>query len=104
MNERTNVETLVDQLRACTTAAHAREDGTIEAWFTFTRRDAKDYQLGWVIDPDRRRVRKLLDYDGWVRCDMTPAAILAAVERKEKRDSRRCFPGFPEYWCMGVQR
>lgn len=94
---------LLDQLRPHTTAAHVREDGTIEAWFTFTRCGAEDYQLGWVIDVDRRSVRKLLDYDGWVRCDMTAAAILAAVARKEKRDTRRCFPGFPEWHCTGVK-
>lgn len=98
-----NTETLVDELRSVTRAVHLRNDGTIEAVFTFVRRDSPAVDLGWVIDPARRRVRKLLDYGGWTCCRMTVAGILDAIERAERRDTRRCFPGFPEYWAERVK-
>ena len=103
MNERTNAKALADQLQPHTYPARLRGDGTIEAWFTF-KRAAGAYPLGWVIDADKGRLRRLLDYDGWLYCDMTPAAILAAVEESERQVTRRAWPDMPEYWCTGVAK
>lgn len=103
MERVTQTQSLLDQLRPHTTAAHVREDGTIEAWLTFERK-AGAYPLGWVVDPVGRRVRRLLDYDGWVLCEMTADGILSAVEVSEMAVTRRAWPAAAAYWCMGVRR
>lgn len=78
-------------------------DHGVEAWFTF-RTPGGSFQLGWLIDPDNGRLRRLLDYDGWLYCAMTPAAILDAIEDSERERTRRCWPDSPAAHVIDVQR
>ena len=50
------------------------------------------------------RARRLLDYDGWLYCAMTPAAILDAIEASERDRTRRFWPDSPSAHVSEVVR
>ena len=66
--------------------------------------EGASYTLGWFVEPGGRRVRRLLDYDGWLEVEPTVDSILAAIEASEYTRTRRCWPEQAQYHSANVIR
>ncbi len=66
--------------------------------------DGASYTLGWFVEPGGRRVRRLLDYYGWIKVEPTVDSILAAIEASEYKRTRRTWPAQAKYHSVKVIR
>ena len=66
--------------------------------------DGASYTLGWFVAPGGRRIRRLLDYYGWIEVEPTVDSILAAIEASEYTRTRRCWPAQAKYHSVKVIR
>lgn len=66
--------------------------------------DGANYTLGWLVEPSGRRIRRLLDYYGWIDVEPTFDSIVAAIEASEYQRTRRTWPAQAKYHAVKVIR
>lgn len=81
----------------------AAADG-LEVYVPVELLDGASYTLGWFVEPGGRRIRRLLDYYGWIEVEPTVDSILTAIEASEYARTRRTWPAQAKYHSAKVIR
>lgn len=98
---------LKDKLTAAGYTAHFRESAAangLEFYIPVELTDGAAYTLGWFMDHTAGRIRRLLDYDGWLPVQPTLDSILPVIEESERKRTRRAWPAQARYHAAHVIR